>query len=168
MEWAHLQLHGASPEWRVPWRRMKMRAPHIVPLSRQATDILREVRLLTGARRWVFPQLRNPERPMSGCCITAALRAMGYAGTEMSWHGFRALASTQLHELGWNDSWIEAQLSHADRNKVRGSYNHAQYLPQRRTMMQAWADQLDSLRGRGEADVSQVRWRPSETATDGF
>jgi len=168
MEWAHLQLHGTSPEWRVPWRRMKMRAPHIVPLSRQATDILREVRLLTGARRWVFPQLRNPERPMSGCCITAALRTMGYAGTEMSWHGFRALASTQLHELGWNDSWIEAQLSHADRNKVRGSYNHAQYLPQRRTMMQAWADQLDSLRGRGEADVSQVRWRPSETATDGF
>ena len=92
----------------------------------------------------------------------------GHAGTEMSWHGFRALASTQLHELGWNDSWIEAQLSHADRNKVRGPYNHAQYLPQRRTMMQARADQLDSLRGRGEADVSQVRWRPSETATDGF
>ena len=84
MEWAHVQLHGASPEWRVPWRRMKMRAPHIVPLSRQAAEVLREVRLHTGGQRWVFPQLRNPERPMSGSCLTAALRAMGYSGTEMS------------------------------------------------------------------------------------
>jgi integrase len=79
MEWAHVQLHGASPEWRVPWRRMKMREPQIVPFSRQATEILREVRLLSGNRRWVFPQLRNPDRPMSEGCITAALRAMGYA-----------------------------------------------------------------------------------------
>jgi integrase len=85
---------------------------------------------------------------MSECCITAALRAMGYASTEMSWHGFRSLASTQLPELGWNDRWIETQLSHADRNKVRASYNHAKYLPQRRTMMQAWADYLDALRSR--------------------
>lgn len=80
---------------------MKMREPHVVPLSRQATEILREVRLLTGDRRWVFPQLRNPERPMSESCLPAALRAMGYAGTEMSCHEFRSLASTQLHELGW-------------------------------------------------------------------
>jgi integrase len=168
MEWAHVQLHGAWPEWRVPWRRMKMRAPHIVPLSRQAGDILREVRLLTGTRRWVFPQLRNPE-PMSGCCITAALRAMGYASAEMSWHGFRALASTQLHELGWNDRWIETQLSHSDRNKVRGSYNHAKYLPQRRTMMQAWGDYLDSLRARGELDVShQAGQQAAVTAMDAF
>ena len=63
----------------------------------------------------------------------------------MTWHGFRALASTQLHELGWNDRWIETQLSHADRNKIRGSYNHAKYLPQRRTMMQAWGDHLDEI-----------------------
>lgn len=169
MEWAHVQLPGASPEWRVPWRRMKMREPHIVPLSRQAADILREVRLLTGSGRWVFPQLRNPERPMSESCITAALRAMGYAGTEMSWHGFRALASTQLHELGWNDRWIETQLSHADRNKVRGAYNHAQYLPQRRTMMQAWADYVDSLRARGEIDVShELGQQAAATAMDAF
>lgn len=167
MEWAHVQLHGAFPEWRVPWRRMKMRAPHIVPLARQAADILREVRLLTGTRRWVFPQLRHPERPMSGCCITAALRALGFAATEMSWHGFRSLASTQLHELGWNDCWIETQLSHADRNKVRGSYNHARYLPQRRTMMQAWADYVDSLRSRGELDISdEAGQQAAATAMD--
>ncbi len=169
MEWAHVQLHGAFPEWRVPWRRMKMRAPHIVPLARQAADILREVRLLTGTRRWVFPQLRHPERSMSGCCITAALRALGFAATEMSWHGFRSLASTQLHELGWNDRWIETQLSHADRNKVRGSYNHAKYLPQRRTMMQAWADYVDSLRSRGELGVShQAGQQSASTAMDAF
>jgi integrase len=103
MEWAHLRLYGVAPEWRVPWRRMKMREPHIVPLSRQAVAILRKVQLLTGHGHWVFPQIRNPSRPMSERCITAALRAMGYGSTEMTWHGFRALASTQLHELGWSD-----------------------------------------------------------------
>jgi integrase len=169
MEWAHVQLHGTTPEWRIPWRRMKMREPHVVPLSRQASEILREVRLLTGDRRWVFPQLRNPERPMSESCILAALRAMGYAGTEMSWHGFRSLASTQLHELGWNDRWIETQLSHADRNKVRGAYNHARYLPQRRTMMQAWGDYLDALRARGELDGSHLAGQQAAaTAMDAF
>jgi hypothetical protein len=90
-------------------------------------------------------------------------------GTEMSWHGFRALASTQLHELGWNDRWIETQLSHADRNKIRGSYNHAKYLPQRRTMMQAWADYLDSLRSRVEVDVShRAGQQAAVTANDAF
>jgi len=100
MEWGHVQLHGASPEWRVPWRRMKMREPHIVPLSRQAAEILREVWLLTGKGRWVFPQLRNPDRPMSESCILAALRAMGYASTEMSWHGFRALPQRSCTSSG--------------------------------------------------------------------
>jgi integrase len=127
MEWAHIDLHGATPEWRVPWRRMKMREPHIVPLSRQAAELLQEIRLFSGNRRWVFPQLRNPDRPMLEGCITAALRTMGFAGTEMSSHGFRSLASRQLYELGWNDQWIETQLAHADRNKVRAAYNHAKY-----------------------------------------
>lgn len=85
----------------------------------------------------------------------------------MSWHGFRSLASTQLHELGWNDRWIETQLSHADRNKVRASYNHAQYLPQHRTMMQAWADHLDSLRSRGAAGVSPESGHPEPAAAIG-
>lgn len=169
MEWAHLQLRVASPEWRVPWRRMKMRQPHIVPLSRQAAEILREIHLLTGGGRWVFPQVRNSDRPMSENCITAALRAMGYSGEEMSWHGFRALASTQLHKLGWHDAWIETQLSHADRNKVGSAYNHAKYLPQRRTMMQAWADYLDLLRAQKTAAVShQVGEQAALTAMEAF
>lgn len=87
----------------------------------------------------------------------------------MSWHGFRSLASTQLNELGWNDRWIETQLSHADRNKIRGAYNHAKYLPQRRTMMQAWGDHLDSLRARTELTVSlQAGEQAALTAMDAF
>jgi hypothetical protein len=87
----------------------------------------------------------------------------------MSWHGFRALASTQLNELGWNDRWIETQLSHADRNKIRGAYNHAKYLPQRRTMMQAWGDHLDSLRARTEINAScQAGEQAALTAMDAF
>src|SRR5882672_10028126 len=78
----------------------------------------------------------------------------GYGSTEMSWHGFRALASTQLHELGWNDRWIETQLVHADRNKIGSAYNHAKYLPQRRTMMQAWSDYLDTLRVQTDITIS--------------
>jgi integrase len=145
MEWLQINLNGLTPEWRVPWKRMKMREPHIVPLSRQAVEILREIQLHTGGRHYVFPQLRKPHKPMSENWITAALRAMGYS-TQMSWHGFRALASTQLNELGWNDKWVEAQLSHSDRNKVRKAYNHAKYLPQRRVMMQAWADYIARLK----------------------
>ncbi|MEP7247193.1 MAG: integrase arm-type DNA-binding domain-containing protein [Gammaproteobacteria bacterium] len=146
MEWANVTLDGPNPEWRVPWRRMKMRQPHIVPLSRQAVAILREVHRYSGGGRWVFPQLRHPDRPMSENCITAGLRAIGYSGAEQSWHGFRALASTQLNELGWNDKWVEMQLAHSDHNKVRKVYNHAKYLPQRRAMMQSWADYVDALR----------------------
>jgi integrase len=169
MEWAHVRPHGPRPQWRVPWRRMKMREPHIVPLSRQAAAILREVQLLTGQGRWVFPQMRNPDRPMSENCITAALRAMGYSGVEMSWHGFRALASTQLHELGWHDRWIETQLAHGDRNKVRSAYNHAKYLLQRRTMMQAWGDYLDALRAQLDvAPCHQAGEQAALTAMDAF
>jgi integrase len=152
MEWAHLTLDGQTPEWRVPWPRMKMREPHIVPLSRQAVSLLRQIHPLTGYGRYVFPQLRKPHKPMSEMCITAALRAMGYGGEEMSAHGIRALASTLLNELGWNDKWIETQLAHGERNKVRAAYNHAKYLTQRRAMMQAWADYLDQLRA-GKAGV---------------
>lgn len=169
MEWTHLRIVGVAPEWRVPWRRMKMRQPHIVPLSRQAAAILCEVQLLTGHHRWVFPQKRNPDRPMSENCITVALRSMGYSGTEMTWHGFRALASTQLYELGWNDRWIETQLAHADRNKVGSAYNHAKYLPQRRTMMQGWADYLDKLRVQTEVAVShEILAQLSQGAMEAF
>lgn len=157
MEWTNVTLEGPTPEWRVPWRRMKMRNPHIVPLSRQAVAILRDVHRHTSDGRWVFPQLRHPDRPMSENCITAALRAIGYSGAEMTWHGFRALASTQLNELGWNDKCVETQLAHSDHNKVRKAYNHAKYLPQRRAMMQSWADYVDALRSHTDLEaVSRI------------
>ena len=130
MEWGNITLDGPTPEWRVPWRRMKMRDPTLVPLSRQAVAALREIHGHSGGGRWVFPQSRHPDRPMSENWITAALRAMGYSGAEMTWHGFRSLASTQLNELGWNENWIEMQLAHSDHDKVRRVYNHAKYLPQ--------------------------------------
>ncbi|MGH8291004.1 MAG: tyrosine-type recombinase/integrase [Steroidobacteraceae bacterium] len=101
MEWSNVSLDGPTPEWRVPWSRMKMREPHVVPLARQAVAILGEIRLHTGHGRYAFPQLRKPHKPMSENCITAALRAMGYSGAEMTWHGFRALASTQLNSTSW-------------------------------------------------------------------
>jgi integrase len=104
---------------------MKMREPHIVPLSRQAVSILQEIQLHSRESYWVFPQARNPNRPMSEACITAALRAMGYCSDEMSAHGIRAHASTLLNELGWNHKWIEALLAHGERNKVEAAYNHA-------------------------------------------
>lgn len=154
MEWAHLNLDSDTPDWRVPWKRMKMRDPHIVPLSRQAVAILREIHSLSGRRRYVFPCVRKRDKPMSENCITAALRTMGYSGADMTDHGFRALASTQLHELGWNEKWIEMQLAHMERNKSKRPYNHAKYLPQRRLMMQAWADYLDRLReGKGALPI---------------
>lgn len=162
MEWTNVTLDGSSPEWRVPWRRMKMRKPHIVPLSRQAVALLREIHTHSGRGRWVFPQLRHPDRPMSENCITAALRALGYSGAEMSWHGFRALANTQLMEIGWHEKWVDMQLAHQEHNKVRKAYNHAKYLPQRVAMMQAWADYLDALRA--NTDIAVINQAGRETA----
>jgi hypothetical protein len=143
---------------------MKMRSPHIVPLSRQSVAILREVRMHSGGRRWVFPQLRHPDRPMSENCITAAIRAIGYSGDEMTWHGFRALANTQLMELGWSEKWVDMQLAHQERNKVRRAYNHAKYLPQRRVMMQSWADYLDALRASTDLKAINEAGRASVVA----
>jgi hypothetical protein len=99
---------------------------------------------------------------MSENCITAALRAPGYSGAEMSWHGFRALANTQLMEIGWHEKWVDMQLAHQEHNKVRRAYNHAQYLPQRVAMMQAWADYLDALRA--NTDITVIHQAGRETA----
>jgi integrase len=143
-EWSEFDLDGA--EWRIPAERMKMRNPHIVPLSKQALAILRELHELTSASsKYVFPSTRSWERPMSENTVLAALRGMGYASGVMTGHGFRSMASTMLNELGWNRDAIEAQLAHTV-GGVRGAYNYAQYLPERRKMMQAWADHLDALR----------------------
>ena len=123
-----------------------MREQHIVPLSRQAVAILRELHPLTGAGRYVFPSIRTSARPMSENTILAALRRMGYTKDEMTGHGFRSMASTLLNEQGWNRDAIERQLAHGERNAVRAAYNFAEHLPERRRMMQSWADYLDNLK----------------------
>src|SRR6185312_13159304 len=102
---------------------------------------------LTGDGKYVFPSIRSPHRPMSENTVTGALRRLGYTGDEMTGHGFRSMASTILNEQGWNRDAIERQLAHMERNSVRAAYNYAEYLPERRKMMQHWADYLDSLAG---------------------
>jgi integrase len=146
-EWSEFDLDGGT--WRIPAARMKMRTEHLVPLSRQAAEILRELHPLTGAGRYVFPGARTAGRPMSENAITAALRRMGYERTQMTAHGFRTLASTLLNEMGWPADAIERQLAHAERDGVRDAYNRAEYLAERRRMMQAWADYLNALANEG-------------------
>jgi integrase len=130
---------------------MKMKAPHIVPLSRQAVAILRELQPLTGSDTYVFPGLRGAGRPMSENTVNAALRRLGYGKDEMTGHGFRSMAATRLNEMGFRADAIERQLAHAESNKVRDAYTaQAQYLAERRKMMQAWADYLDALKAGGK------------------
>ena len=143
-QWDEFELDDA--EWRIPAARMKMREEHIVPLSRQAVAVLRNIHELTGRGAFVFPSVRSRTRPMSENTVNAALRRMGYTTDEMTGHGFRAMASTLLNEQGWNRDAIERQLAHAERNDIRAAYNRAEHLPERRKMMQAWADYLDALR----------------------
>lgn len=143
-EWSEFNLDAA--EWRIPAEKMKARVMHIVPLSRQAVEILREIQPLTGNGRYVFPSPRTDKRPMSNNAILSALRRMGFAKDEMSGHGFRSMASTLLNEQGWNRDAIERQLAHAERNSVRAAYNYAEFMPERKKMMQAWADYLEELK----------------------
>ncbi|MEI7868672.1 MAG: integrase arm-type DNA-binding domain-containing protein [Candidatus Methylumidiphilus sp.] len=143
-EWAEFDIERA--EWRIPAEKMKMKTPHIVPLATQALAILEDLRPLTGAGRYLFPSERSESRPMSENTVNAALRRMGYGKDEMTGHGFRAMACSTLNELAWNQDVIERQLAHAERNKVRAAYNRAEHLPERRRMMQAWADYLDDLK----------------------
>jgi integrase len=148
-EWAEFDLDAA--EWRIPPERMKLKTKHIVPLSRQAVAILRELQPLTVKGRFVFPGARSHERPMSENTVNGGLRRLGWSGSEMTGHGFRSMASTLLNEQGWNRDAIERQLAHSERNSIRAAYNYAEFLPERRKMMQAWADFLDSLKGRSDA-----------------
>lgn len=134
-----------EPQWRIPAVRMKMGEQHIVPLSQQAVSLLRELHGLTGPEGFLFPSVRSRARCMSENTINAALRGMGFKKADMTGHGFRHMASTLLHERGVRSEWIERQLSHGDRNAIRARYNFAEYLPERRKMMQEWADYLDGL-----------------------
>jgi integrase len=152
-EWSEFNLDGTAPTWTIPGRRMKgvhrkaaTRGDHVVPLSRQAVEILRELRHLTGRFRLVFPGVRKVSTPLSVNTLTAALRSIGYSGKEQTAHGFRAIASTLLREEGHDPVLIEAQMAHGIENKVEAAYNRAEYIAKRRTMMQTWADYLDGLR----------------------
>lgn len=153
-EWSEINFETA--EWRIPPERMKARVLHIVPLAAQAIELLLEIKPLTGQDRYVFPAMTSLSRPMSENTINAALRRLGYTSQEMTGHGFRSIASTLLNERGCNRDAIERQLAHGERNKVRAAYNYAEYLPERRKMMQEWADYLDTLR-LGHPVVSIVR-----------
>lgn len=133
-------------EWRIPAERMKMKELHIVPLSKQAIVVLRDLQRVSGHRQFVFPNEHNPSTFMSENTILYALYRMGYH-SRATGHGFRSTASTILNEHGFRADVIERQLAHGERNAVRAAYNHAQYLPERRQMMQWWADYIDGLAG---------------------
>lgn len=129
--------------WLIPAGRMKMRRAHLVPLSIQAQAVIEEVRGITGSGEWLFPNTRRPRLCMSATTINRALEYMGFATGEVTGHDFRATASTHLNELGYHADLIERQLAHVDRNTVRRSYNHAQYLEERTAMMQEWSNWID-------------------------
>jgi integrase len=137
------ELNLANAEWRIPAERMKMRAEHVVPLSSQAVELFRSQMEISGESDFLFPNRTRPVSFMSENTILFAIYRMGYH-TRTTAHGFRGTASTILHECGFNTEVIERQLAHRDRNAVRSSYNHAVYLPERRKMMQWWADYLDN------------------------
>ncbi|OYT99315.1 MAG: integrase [Burkholderiales bacterium PBB1] len=141
--WEEFDLEAA--EWRIPAARMKMKTPHVVPLSTQAVDLLKCLHELRGRAGLLFPGERDHEKPMSNNTILGALKRMGYAG-RMTGHGFRGVASTILHEQGFDHAHIELQLAHMERDEISAAYNFATYLPQRRKMVQWYADHLDSLR----------------------
>ncbi|MCO4794286.1 MAG: tyrosine-type recombinase/integrase [Bacteriovoracaceae bacterium] len=143
-EWLEIDLIGK--EWRIPAEKMKMRELHIVPLSKQAISLLNELQPLTGKSKYLFPSIRTITRPMSNNTINASLRRLGYTKEQMTAHGFRSMASTILNEKGWNRDVIERQLAHAERDSVRAAYNYADYIEERKKMMQYWADLLDELK----------------------
>ncbi len=143
LEWAEV----LDDEIRLPTTRTKEKRAKVIPLSTQARAILDEVHELTGGGKYVFPSVRSASRCMSNNTLNAALRRMGFTREELVAHSFRKIASTGLHELGGYDSlWIEKQMGHTDLNKVRAVYNAAEYLPQRRKMLQAWGDHLTALK----------------------
>lgn len=162
--WSEIDLDAA--EWRIGIERMKARQTakiaragevvHVVPLPHQAVEILRQLHQVTGHTELLFPGVYRT-RPIAEQTLLAALRRLGYAGGEQSMHGFRAMASTLLHEMGFNSDLIEKQLGHADRNQIRARYNHADYLPERRQMLQRWADYLDQLRAGNGGKVVPIK-----------
>lgn len=144
--WEEFDLEAAV--WIIPAQRMKMRTEHVVPLSRQALAMLADIKPLSGRSDYLFPG-RNRDKPISNNTMLFALYRMGYRG-RMTGHGFRAVASTILNEAGFRADVVERQLAHCERNEVRGAYNRAEYLPERRKMMQWWGDYLDGVKDGAE------------------
>ena len=149
--WSEFDLDEAR--WTIPAERMKMKTPHIVPLSRQAVEVLRALKQITGHGHFVFAGARDKKKPISNNTILYALYRLGYRD-RMTGHGFRGLASTILNEHEFDEAHIELQLAHAKRNKVAAAYNHAKYLKQRTEMMQWWADYLDAKLAKGRKGLS--------------
>ena len=140
------EIDLTADRWEVPASRMKMPTPHIVPLAKQTRMVLARLIELSGGGQWLLPGAHDHEAPMSNNALLFALYRMGFKG-EMTGHGFRGVASTALHEAGFEHEHIELQLGHQRRDRVSAAYNWAQYVPQRAKMMQWWADELDRLRG---------------------
>ena len=142
--WRQFDLQAA--QWRIPAECMKARVQHLVPLSRQALELLLKLRRISGDSEYVFASLRHPSRPLHGTALSGALQSLGLERSEVTPHGFRATACTLLNELGWRSEAIERQMAHGVSDSIHRHYNYAQHLPERRVMMQAWADYLDGLR----------------------
>ena len=158
-EWEEIDFSGE--QWIIPAAKMKMtkemklrRDPHIVPLARQTVELLQKVQHFTGRGMYIFPNPRNKNLPMSENAVNVAIRRMGYSKDQMTAHGFRSMASTLLNESGHRQDVIEAQLAHTSADKIRAIYNRAQYMDERRRLMQDWADMLDSLRAGAVAIAS--------------
>ncbi|STR41135.1 integrase [Klebsiella michiganensis] len=141
-EWVDIDFDKGV--WNVPAERMKMRRPHLVPISTQVRELLEEIHQLTGRGKYVFPGRNDAGKPMSEASINQVIKRIGYDG-KATGHGFRHTMSTILHEQGYNTAWIETQLAHVDKNSIRGTYNHAQYLDGRREMLQWYADYMAAL-----------------------
>ena len=140
--WSEFDLEKAV--WEIPAERMKMKRPHLVPLSTQALEIVQQLKVMSGQYPLVFPGRNDPRKTMSEASINQVFKRIGYTG-RVTGHGFRHTMSTILHEEGFNTAWIETQLAHVDKNAIRGTYNHALYLEGRREMMQWYADYIDNI-----------------------
>jgi integrase len=155
-EWS--EVNWTEKTLNIPAAKMKMKRDHMVFLSDQAIDVLKEIHQLTGHRKYIFPGEKTSTVPMSEGAMLGALRRMGYSKDELVAHSFRSISSTILHEAGWDRDWIEMQLAHVPRG-VRGIYNRAEYVDQRRCMLQAWADFVDYLRKEKSPDMSSLKYR---------
>lgn len=154
------EVNWTDKALKIPAAKMKMRKEHLVPLSTQAIDVLKEIQPLTGHGKYIFPGERSYTIPMSEGTMINAIRRMGYSKDELVAHSFRSIASTLLHDAGWDRDWIEMQLAHVKKG-IRGIYNRAEYIDQRKEMLQAWANYIDYLRKEKSPGISNLKFRDS-------